>query len=261
MPTSRVLVVLRGWAPFAGILVTYELMRDLAGATGLQPHNFAPLDRLLFYGYEPTLVLQAIVDRMSDADLVEDVASLVYAVHWLLPIAIGSWLWAADRVAFKQYGISLVILCGLAFATYVAAPTAPPWLAQPSSVRHVIPDAIARANLPAGLIWLYANHDYNLYAAFPSLHAGFPVVAAAAAWSRNRIAGAFLFAWAVVMWVAVVYLGEHYVTDVVGGVLYASIALWISNVVIAPRLRRGIGIREAGPGRQARGSRIGSGRL
>jgi len=237
--------LLRGWAPFVGLLIAYELMRDLASLIGVQPHNLAPFDRNLFDGYEPTLVLQAAAAQLADRDLLEDAGSLVYGAHFLLPIALGAWLWAKDRDAFNRFGFTLVILCAMAFATYVVAPTSPPWLAQPSAVRHVIDDAIQRSGLPPSFLWLYSNHDYNLYAAFPSLHAGFPVVAAAAAWQRNRVLGAVLYGWAVVVWLAVVYLGEHYVTDVVGGIVYATVAIAIVTTITA---RRAQGALAEGPG-------------
>jgi membrane-associated phospholipid phosphatase len=229
--------MLRGWAPFALLLVAYEVMRDLAAAVGLPAHDLASLDRMLFDGYQPTLVLQAAVGGLSDADVFEDLGSVVYTTHFLLPIAVGAWLWTKDRGAFRTFGITLVVLCGLAFATYVVAPTAPPWLAQPSSVRHLIEDTIQRSGVPASLIWMYSHHDYNLYAAFPSLHAGFPVVAAAAAWRQSRKVGVMLWVWAAIVWFAVVYLGEHYASDVIGGAVYAAIAIAIART-LAARPRR-----------------------
>ncbi len=241
---QRVVVLARGWAPFVGLVVAYEVMRDLASALGVRPYDLARFDTTLFAGYQPTLVLQAAVARLSDADLVEDLGSIVYATHFLLPVAVGSWLWIKDREGFRRFGLTLVVLCGLAFATYVIAPTTPPWLAQPASVRHLIQDAIQRSGLPASLMWLYSHHDYNLYAAFPSLHAGFPVVAAFAAWQRSRAIGLLLTVWAVVVWVSVVYLGEHYVADVVGGFVYAVVAIVIARIITArfparPRLVTG----------------------
>jgi membrane-associated phospholipid phosphatase len=98
-------------------------------------------------------------------------------------------------------------------------------------------DAVLRSGLPPALTWLYSHHDYNLYAAFPSLHAGFPVLAAAAAWRRNRVVGVVLSIWALVVWVTVVYLGEHYVADVVGGIIYAVIALGIVSLLVERRSR------------------------
>src|SRR6202171_2737943 len=137
-----ILVLLRGWAPFVGLLVAYELMRDVASALGVPPHNLAPLDRHLFDGYEPVLILRGAAANFADADLLEDAGSLIYAAHFLLPVAIGAWLWSRDREAFGRFGFTLVILCAMAFATYVVAPTSPPWLSQPSSVCPLVVDAI-----------------------------------------------------------------------------------------------------------------------
>ncbi len=234
----RLVLLLRGWAPFVLLLVAYELMRDAASALGMPAHDLARLDRTMFDGYEPTLVLQAAVGKVADADVFEDLGSLIYATHFLLPIAVGAWLWVTDRGAFRRFGLTLVVLCALAFVTYVVAPTTPPWLAQPSSVRHLIEDTIQRSGVPSSLIWLYSHHDYNLYAAFPSLHAGFPVVAAVAAWRQSRRVGLLLWAWAIIVWVVVVYLGEHYVADVLGGIAYATIAVLIVRALDSRSARR-----------------------
>jgi len=224
---GRLIVLVRGWAPFVILLVAYEAMRDVAAVVGMPAHDLAGFDRTLFDGYQPTLVMQAMVGKLADADLVDDLGSAVYLTHFLLPIALGAWLWTTDRSAFRTFGLTLVALCALAFATYVIAPTTPPWLAQPGTVRHLIEDTIQRSGVPASVVWLYSHHDYNLYAAFPSLHAGFPVLAATAAWRQSRKVGIVLWVWAVIVWIVVVYLGEHYVTDVIGGVAYATIAIVI----------------------------------
>ncbi|HEY5035448.1 MAG TPA: phosphatase PAP2 family protein [Candidatus Dormibacteraeota bacterium] len=235
--SNRAVALLLGWAPFVVVLLAYELMRDLASTLGVPPHNLAGVERALFGGYEPTLVLQATIANLGDADLIDDVGSLVYSAHFLLPVAVGAWLWSKSRADFHRFGLSLVVLCALAFVTYVVVPTAPPWLAQPQSVQHLMQDAVLRSGLPSDLTWIYSHHDYNLYAAFPSLHAGFPVLAAAAAWRRNKAVGAALSIWAIVVWVTVVYLGEHYVADVVGGILYATVAFIIVSLLSQGRRR------------------------
>jgi membrane-associated phospholipid phosphatase len=235
--SNRAVALLLGWAPFVIVLLAYELMRDLASTLRVPPHNLSGVERALFGGYEPTLVLQAAIAKLGDADLIDDVGGLVYSAHFLLPVAVGAWLWSRNRADFHRFGLSLVVLCALAFITYVVVPTAPPWLAQPESVQHLMQDAVLRSGLPPALTWLYSHHDYNLYAAFPSLHAGFPVLAAAAAWRRNKVVGAVLSVWAVVVWVTVVYLGEHYVADVVGGILYAVVALVIVSLLSQGRRR------------------------
>src|SRR4029077_2052790 len=127
----RLLLLVRGWAPFVMVLVAYEVMRDAASALGMPAHDLARFDRTLFAGYQPTLVLQAAIGRLADADVFDDLGSVVYATHFLLPVAVGIWLWKKDHDAFRRLGLTLVVLCGLAFITYVIAPTTPPWLAQP----------------------------------------------------------------------------------------------------------------------------------
>lgn len=234
---NRAVALLVGWAPFVLLLMAYELMRDVASTLRVEPHNLSGVERALFGGYEPTLVLQTAIGKLGDADLIDDLGSLVYSAHFLLPIIVGAWLWRRNRADFHRFGLSLVVLCALAFLTYVVAPTAPPWLAQPQSVQHLMQDAVLRSGLPPAVTWLYSHHDYNLYAAFPSLHAGFPVLAAAAAWRQNKVVGIALSIWAILVWVTVVYLGEHYVADVVGGILYAAIALVIVSLLAQRRSR------------------------
>ncbi|HEY8815326.1 MAG TPA: phosphatase PAP2 family protein [Candidatus Dormibacteraeota bacterium] len=234
---NRAVALLVGWAPFVLLLMAYELMRDVASTLRVEPHNLSGVERALFGGYEPTLVLQTAIGKLGDADLIDDLGSLVYSAHFLLPIIVGAWLWRRNRADFHRFGLSLVVLCALAFLTYVVVPTAPPWLAQPQSVQHLMQDAVLRSGLPPAVTWLYSHHDYNLYAAFPSLHAGFPVLAAAAAWRQNKVVGIALSIWAILVWVTVVYLGEHYVADVVGGILYAAIALVIVSLLAQRRSR------------------------
>ena len=96
------------------------------------------------------LVLQATIGSLGDSDLIDDIGSLVYSAHFLLPIAVGAWLWTKNRDDFRRFGLSLVVLCALAFVTYVVVPTAPPWLAQPESVQHLMQNTVQRLGLPAG---------------------------------------------------------------------------------------------------------------
>jgi hypothetical protein len=49
-----------------------------------------------------------------------------------------------------------------------------------------------------------------------------------------------LGAWTVVVWIAVVYPGEHYVIDVLGGIAYAAVA-----VLVVAWWRRGAARRVA----------------
>src|SRR5487761_401633 len=121
--SNRAVALVIGWAPFVLLLMAYELMRDVASTLRVPPHNLAGVERAMFGGYEPTMVLQAAIAKLGDEDLMEDIGGLVYSAHFLLPIIVGAWLWTRNRAEFHRFGLSLVVLCALAFATYVVAPT------------------------------------------------------------------------------------------------------------------------------------------
>jgi hypothetical protein len=61
-------------------------------------------------------------------------------------------------------------------------------------------------------------------AAFPSLHAAYPFLAFLFARRAFGRAGWLMLAYTACVWFAIVYLGEHWVVDIIGGVAYASVA-------------------------------------
>src|SRR5262249_35415338 len=79
-------------------------------------------------------------------------------------------------------------------------PTTPPWLGKPDQVYKVIDETIRKLHVPGWLVSVYVHHDYNLYAAFPSLHSAFPLIAAAYGWRLHAGLGAFLLAWTFAVW-------------------------------------------------------------
>jgi len=74
---------------------------------------------------------------------------------------------------------------------------------------------------------LYTHLNPNQFAAFPSLHAAFPALAAVYAWSRYRALAIGLALWTAAVLASIVYLGEHYVVDALDGFLYVAVAALI----------------------------------
>ena len=66
--------------------------------------------------------------------------------------------------------------------------------------------------------WLYGSISGNPVAAFPSLHSAYPLLAFLFARTRWPRASLILLVWAAAIWFSVVYLGHHYVIDVVAGI-------------------------------------------
>jgi membrane-associated phospholipid phosphatase len=83
---------------------------------------------------------------------------------------------------------------------------------------------------------IYNRLDPDVAAAFPSLHAAYPLLAALALWPVARRGAVAAFAWSGMVWFSVVYLGQHYVTDVLGGIVFAAGTWLIMTKILVPRI-------------------------
>jgi hypothetical protein len=130
-----------------------------------------------------------------------------------------------------MFGLLAVTVLGE--MTFVLAPTAPPWLAAQHGlippVDHVAKQGLYDLHLTKLAVREGNPQSYNIVAAMPSLHAGFPIVSLLVAiryglgrWVRALLALQFV---AVVF--AIVYMGEHYVVDALVGVAYALVASYV----------------------------------
>jgi membrane-associated phospholipid phosphatase len=127
----------------------------------------------------------------------------------------------------------------LGLVLFFLVPTAPPWFAgelgQLAGVRRIM-DYVGGSIHGSAYSSLYAAlGEPNSVAAMPSIHMA--VTFAMYLWARRylpRFAGWFL-AYSGVMAVALVYLGEHYVSDLIVGIACA-VAAWAFAVRFAPEL-------------------------
>ena len=76
----------------------------------------------------------------------------------------------------------------------------------------------------------------NGVAAFPSLHAGYPFLSFLVLRNAFGRIGWLALAYAAAVWWAIVFTGDHYVVDVLAGIVYATAAY-----LAAPRLSGWIG--------------------
>jgi hypothetical protein len=231
------------WMLLVVLVAVYELLRDVVPLIGAPRHYLGWIDIDVFGGHLPSLWLQANFYRGS-IDWEDTAATSVYFAYYVVPLLVGLLWWFKKRNGYFRYAAALLTLCGMAFMTYIVMPTVPPWLAYPQTI-HEITDATIRGwNLPAQVVAVYLDHDYNLFAAFPSLHAALPVILMYYGWLRSRVLGIGMALYAAMVWVSIVFLGEHYVVDIVGGVVYALIAI----TGVETFARRGLGRRPRGDG-------------
>jgi hypothetical protein len=216
------------WAPFLLLFFAYEAMRGFAAKTGFAPHDLSGMERALFGGSLPTLVLQHAFYRDDVVGVQDLVAMFFYFMHFVLPIVVGFVFWVNSREHYRRFVAALLVMCFLAFVTYLFWPSAPPWYQLPAEVVKVNDQTVEK--LWGGGYWLspvYRSLNPNQFAAFPSLHAAFPALAAVYAWRRYRALAIGLVLWTAAVWLSIVYLGEHYVIDALVGMAYVAVAALI----------------------------------
>ena len=232
-------VFLTDWLPFLVLFFGYEIMRGFAGKAGFPIHDVSGLERALFAGTLPTLTLQHAFYDPSRIAPWDWIGMVFYFLHFPLPIVVGFVFWLNDRSHYWHFISALLLMSFASFITYLFFPTAPPWYEnQVDGVHKVINDTVTKWGVSYMVSPFYSNLNPNKFAAFPSLHAAFPALAAIYAWRRYRLLAYGLVLYTGCIWLAVVYLGEHYFVDALAGLAYAFAATAVVALVVARRARR-----------------------
>jgi membrane-associated phospholipid phosphatase len=182
-------------------------------------------DRALGLGEEPTVRLQRALSREGEVRP-HDLALSV--VHWAwFTVPHGTLLFVLlRRPDLYPRSACLIAACfdlGLAF--YWGLPTAPPWWAGQNGnmppVRRIMAEAGERL---WKRLWrpLYDSVQGNPFAAMPSLHFATSVMASQVLSGVGRRPAALGWLYTFVLGLGLVYLGEHYVVDLVAGVALAE---------------------------------------
>ena len=78
----------------------------------------------------------------------------------------------------------------------------------------------------------------NPVAAVPSLHSAYPTLVALFIWKLyGRKWGLISFLYPLSVWVGVIYMGEHYLFDVLSGITYAVVSFLVVEALMNRRQR------------------------
>jgi len=226
------LYVLQMWA----FIVIHELPYDDPTALEQRVRVEYPIawDEVLGLGVQPTVRLQRILGRAGRATALDH--ALVY-VHWawfFQPHLAAAWILWRHPATFGRTAALMAAAFDLGAIVYYVVPTAPPWWAAEhgrlEGVRRIMAEVGKRF---WGRFWqpLYDFLGGNPVAAMPSLHFATSVMAAHVLSETGTAAGAAGWAYAASLGFALVYLGEHYLVD-----LLAGLALTEGVVLAAPRV-------------------------
>jgi membrane-associated phospholipid phosphatase len=257
VPRSRkrdaAVCALNMWAYIAA----YEMPHDDPERLAARARLNYPLaaDRVLGLGVTPTIRLQRAFSAPGQVNRFERV--LVFC-HWIwFAVPHGSLAYVLvrrpDQLARSAARMYSVFDIGAVF--YWAIPTAPPWWA---SAKGLLPERAVEVRRMMveygpefwGDLWepLYDVLGGNPLAAMPSLHFATSLMAARVLSEVGPVAGAVGWAYAGTLGLALVYLGEHYLVDLIGGAALEEtvrraaprltpMALRLSDVLEGLRLR------------------------
>ncbi|MBK9255937.1 MAG: inositol phosphorylceramide synthase [Saprospiraceae bacterium] len=165
-----------------------------------------------------------------------DFISGVFYLTWVpVPLALGLYFFFKDKVLLLQFSAAFLFTNLLGFCVYYLYPAAPPWYFEMYGSEEIFniqgnPAQLASFDKLIGypLFSGIYTKNANVFAAVPSLHAAYPVVALFyAVKSRLKWPSVLIFLDMIGIWFAAVYSYHHYVIDVLLGVLCAIVALII----------------------------------
>jgi membrane-associated phospholipid phosphatase len=221
---DAVLFAQQMWA----FLVIHELPYDEPERLRSRLRSRYPIvtDRLIGGGQLPTLRLQRALAGLGRGNLLDRTLTWVHWLWFLEPHAALVWILARHNERFPRAARQLAATYDIGCVAYYAVPTAPPWWASEQGltegeVRRIMVEV---GEETWGRAWtrMYESLGGNPWAAMPSLHFATAVMAAILLSEAGPVEGAAGWAYALSLGFALVYLGEHYVTDLAAGALLVA---------------------------------------
>lgn len=167
---------------------------------------------------------------MANATTTLDLLSAAFYLSWVpLPVMFAVWLYWRNKELFLSFSWCFLLVNIIGFSIYYIYPAAPPWYVAEHGFEFN-PDA-ARSAAGLNRVDEYLNMDLfhriysrnsNVFAAMPSLHSAYPLVAWFYARKSKHPVWFLLFSiTSVGIWTAAIYTAHHYVMDVLIGILVA----------------------------------------
>jgi membrane-associated phospholipid phosphatase len=229
----------RWWFVYVWGIFVYTILRAFADETGIPTHwTYAKhIDEFIFFGTNPVAALQDRFFSPSEVSWLDWAAVLVHWSFFIIPHAVAVAIFVWRRPQFPRYALVLAGTMWIGLVLFYLVPTAPPWLVastgeQPNVFR--VMDFVGGQVDPETYKEFYASlGEPNSVAAMPSIHEG--AIFAMFLWAftyMRRLSPLFL-AYALLTGISLVFLGEHYVIDLLVGVAAASLC-WYAVVRYSP---------------------------
>jgi membrane-associated phospholipid phosphatase len=179
------------------------------------------IDTKIGLGRLPGARLQTLLAGRRHTAALDRVLTITHWLWFFEPYAVLSWILVRHPEHFPRAACQMAAVFDAGAFGYWAVPTAPPWW---SSEQGLTKEPMRRIMLEVGeplwgRLWgpLYKALGGNPWAAMPSLHFATSVQGAVSLSEASREEGAIAWAYALTLGFGLVYLGEHYLTDLLAG--------------------------------------------
>src|SRR3989344_5364483 len=99
------------WIPFLFILISYDFLRGFADNLNDRVHYFELINAdIAIFGVLPTEYLQNMFFREGSLSLIDYSSTIVYFLHFVIPLSFGFLLWIYDKFKFRQFTLGLLLL-------------------------------------------------------------------------------------------------------------------------------------------------------
>lgn len=241
------------WGIFLALVIIFDFLRGLVFAS--ITHWQLPVymqyaiaaERWLCGGDVMPIVLQRWRAHLPWAGAADRFLTVVHGSHFAFFLLFGLAVWMLRPEQFRRYAVAVIALIYLGALLYLLVPTVPPWMAAADfgvlpHVEHITAH-LYNTNLPV----LQDAFDVNPIAAMPSLHAALPTLCVLiGAEIFGGAALVLLVGYLGLVYLAIIYLGEHYLVDVLAGALLASLVFaFTRRYPLSSWLRRPVSVRPA----------------
>jgi membrane-associated phospholipid phosphatase len=185
------------------------------------------VDRVIGGGRLPTTRLQGALARVPGVGAIDRVLTWAHWLWFIEPYLALVLILLRDNERFPRAARQMAVVFDGGCAVYFAVPTAPPWWSAENGIAgEEVRRIMVEVGEPTwGKAWqrMYDTLGGNPWAAMPSLHFATSVAAALSLAETGRVEGALGWGYALTLGFALVYLGEHYVTDLAAGALLVTV--------------------------------------
>jgi membrane-associated phospholipid phosphatase len=211
-----------------GFIMVHEIPYDNPERLRSRLRSRYPIvaDRALGAGKLPNARLQRGMARLSRVGTINRVLTWTHWLWFFEPYVALAFILIRNDERFPRAARRMAAVFDLGCVVYFALPTSPPWWA---SEQGLTGEGVRRIMVEVGeetwgSAWpkMYDALGGNPWAAMPSLHFATSVVAALSLAEAGKVEGAIGWSYALTLGFGLVYLGEHYVTDLVAGALLVA---------------------------------------